>query len=365
MKRRKLTLIGIIALILLSGVGEVFAGCWSDPGPCILQGIIDLFEDPVEFANKMKPKILHNPDPSSVSPLMQSYLNLLHPIFVVSIIIVSFYLIFMSGSPGGRAQAKNMFLKLLLTMVLVSLSLEIFKILLGISEALTLKITASVTDGSMDFGPMQTFTFFGVRVMFQMVGIWVDIAIGLRYMLVLIFAALFPLTIFLYFFEMPIIGTMTKETGAKLWRYTIGAIFAQVFQGAMLAVTVISFASISEATGWGKLGAIFVGIAGYSGIALVPFIAMGVLQWIGALVMSLGMGMSMVASIVPGAGRVLSVAAFAMTAAGGLMMGQGPASALMAGGGAAGMGFAMGKGRKAAEEAEKRQKREEKKRKRR
>ena len=338
--KNRLTIIGIIAIMLLSGTGEVFADCWSDPGPCILQAIIDFFlPDPSEVANALKPMILTNPDPSDVAPLMDSYLDLMHPIFVLSIIILGFYLIFMSGSPGGRAAAKNRFWKLILTMILVSLSLEIFKILLGISEGITAKVLGGVTDGSIEFSAIETITFVLVQLFLYMVYIWILISIGLRYILVLICAALFPITIFLYLFEMPIIGAMGREMGAKMWRWTLAVIFAQVIQGVMLAITVISFGNISEAAGWGKLGAAFIGIAGFVLIALAPLMMLGILKWIGGAMMGMGMAVSLGN---PALG-------FAMTAMGGLMMGQGPASALMAAGGAAGMGFALRKGQEAAE----------------
>jgi len=349
MKGRKLAMIGISALALLSGAGEVLAETickwyhWFFPqlwGPCITDAFLRwLFKSCVRlFLWSIKKLILLNPDPASVAPLMDSYLDLMHPVFVLSIIIIGFYLIFMSGSPGGRSKAKTMFWKLLLTMILVSLSLEIFKILLAISEGLTMKVLAGVEYNSLDFSFIENVAFVFVMILLAPVFTLTLISIGIRYILVLVTAALFPITIFLYLFELPIIGVMGKEIGAKLWRWTIGVIYAQVIQGIMLAITVVSFTSISEVSGWGNLGAIFMGMGGFLMIAFAPLMAMQVLAWIGSAFMSAGMAVSFVN---PAMG-------FAMTAMGGLMMGQGPASSLMAGGGAAGMGFASILGKKTA-----------------
>lgn len=345
MGRTKLKILGInLLILLLVTVGEADCGweAWLTPG---VWGICStmaaakwIFSGLGGFVSSTKEMILLNPDPSSVGPLTDSYIDLLQPIFVLSIVIIGFYLIFMSGSPGGRARAKSMFWKLLLTMILVSLSMEIFRILLDISEGLTAKVLAGVTDGSIDFNLLEDLTFFFVKLMILLpVFTFTMLSIGIRYVLVLITAALFPLTIFLYMFELPLIGAMSKEIGAKLWRWTIGVIFAQVIQGVMLAVTAISFGNISEVSGWGALGAVLMGMAGYVMIGLAPLMAMGVLKWIGGVLQGAGM---IISPINPALG-------FALTAAGGLMMGQGPASAFMAAGAVGGMVYAQKMGEEA------------------
>lgn len=340
---KKQTIIKIIAVIILIGAGMVFADDWDDPGPTIMDKIVNFFfTSPGEFADKLAPRIRDNPDPATIAPLMNSYMEIMQPVFTVAIMIVGFYLIFMSGSPGGRMQAKTMFWKLLISMILISVSLEIFKMLLGISGGITARVLAGVTDGSLTFTAAETITFAIIRVFIFVPEIWVNASIHLRYLLVQVCAALFPITIFLYFFDIPIVGTIGKQTGARLWKWTISVIFAQVVQAAMLAVTVISFGNISEVPDWGNLAAVFIGIAGYMMIAIAPLMMIGFLQWLGGLLSAAGMAVSLK---YPQVG-------YAMTAVGGMMLGQGPASSLMAAGGAAGLGYALHKGRKAASSAE-------------
>jgi hypothetical protein len=362
MKKRKLAMFGIAALTLLSGAGEVVAQTicgwwqWFVPGlwgVCITDAFLRWFFGACIrlFLWSIKGLILLNPDPASVAPLMNAYMDLMQPVFLLSILVIGFYLIFMSGSPGGRSKAKSMFWKLLLTMILVSLSLEIFKILLAISQGLTMKVLAGVEYDSLDFSVIENITFLFVQLLLLPVFTFTLMSIGIRYILVLVTAALFPITIFLYLFELPIIGVMGKEIGAKLWRWTIGVIFAQVVQAIMLAVTVISFTNISEVPGYGNIGAVFMGMAGFLMIAFAPLMMMQVLAWIGAVFLSAGVAVSFVN---PALG-------FAMTAMGGLMMGQGPASSLMAGGGAAGMAFAMGMGKTSAAAATRKPKKRKRK----
>ncbi|MBN2013766.1 MAG: hypothetical protein JW778_01160 [Candidatus Altiarchaeota archaeon] len=337
---RRLKVIAATALMVLLGAGEALAICrwyhWFIPGIwniCIIEAIIKWFLSGLTgFANNLKKQILWNPDPTAVNSFVQAYLDLMQPIFTLSIIIVGFYLVFMSGSPGGRSRAKSIFWKLILAMILTSLSTEIYVTLLNISEGISSRAIAGVTDGSIHFSFLENLTFVAVKILLNFVFILTMISIGMRHVLVLVTAALFPLTIFLYLFDLPLIGAMGRETGAKLFRWTIGVIFAQTIQAIMLAITVVSFGNAQEATGLGTLAAVFVGMAGLLMIACAPLIAMGVLKWIGGAMMTLGMAFSLTGHPYLG---------FAVTAMGGLMMGQGPGSALMAAGGVASMTKAL------------------------
>ncbi len=172
-------IIGVIALVLLLGAQGVWAqicewSAWYTPhlwGPCILECFIKWFVSTSvdDFTSSVRDMILINPDPADVNSLISSYLDLLQPVFVLSIMIIGFYLVFMSGSPVGRTKAKAMFWKLILTMILVTLSTEIFVILLNISKGITMKVLAGVTNSSLTMGFGEAVIFLFVKIMFLLV----------------------------------------------------------------------------------------------------------------------------------------------------------------------------------------------------
>ncbi|MBN2013764.1 MAG: hypothetical protein JW778_01150 [Candidatus Altiarchaeota archaeon] len=280
----------------------------------------------------LKTMILWNPNPDDIKPMVDDFIEILIPVYVIIIIVLGIYIIFVSISPSGRAKAKSMFWKTLLSMMLVSISLEIFKILLAISDALSNRMLAGVVTTrlpqfmmTMAMNPHNLFFLYLNLVFFLLSAL---IVIALRYILVLTLCALFPFTLFLYFFE------FTKEIGSKLLRYTLMAIYTQVVQALMLAITVISMNSLrTGSTGGENIVYAFLFIAGSLMIVLAPLMMMGIMKWIGGALAGAGM---VVSFINPALGGI-------MVAAGGIAAGMGP-GALIAGGTATGLGWAYRKG---------------------
>ncbi len=68
--------------------------------------------------------IVANPDINSppAANLIRYFLSLLYPLYFLALIITGFYIIFIPGSPLGRLRAKSLFAKLIISMVLVSIS---------------------------------------------------------------------------------------------------------------------------------------------------------------------------------------------------------------------------------------------------
>jgi len=299
-----------IGKLVLGWIGNMFAS--------VLNAMIGLY----------KGLILWNPDPYSVAPLTESLLMLLVPVYVVAFIVIGVYLIFLSTSPSGRARAKGMLQKLIFSLVLVTLSMPIYGILLAISGVLSSRILAGVTvDGSELLGGLVVISLsggFAIPVMFLLIAVLAGISIGIRHFLTFLMAAIFPLTIFLYFFD------LTKEMGTKLMRYTIGAIFTQVVQAIILAVTIFSVNSASKTPGlFATLMSLFVAMGGFVLLVLAPLIMLGIMKWIGG---ALG-GLGAVVAFTPG----MAAAGGIMTAAGGVAAGMG-AGGLMAGGTVYGLG---------------------------
>ena len=333
-RNRNLIILSIILLALSAGVA---GKCSWDPltwGECLLGIIIKILLNinPVNaFIGMLKTLILWKPDLSTINPLLQGYINLLYPIFVLSIVVTGFYLILMSGSPAGRTRAKSIFWKLIIGMILISISVDLFKLMVEIAYGMSLKILATIQ--------MPPFPLDISNVIFFVISIFLAIfvmpliliSIGLRLLLVLIMAALFPLTLFLCLFDIPIIGLISREIGNKLFRYTLAVIFAQPVQAIMLAITVIAVKNVGLASGFsGSIASICMAIAGMIAIAIAPLMVMGALKWIGGAFMVLGMIAALKGNIAAG---------YVATAIGGMMMGMGPSS-LLAAGGAASFGVA-------------------------
>ncbi|RLI93393.1 MAG: hypothetical protein DRO89_00065 [Candidatus Altiarchaeales archaeon] len=309
----------------------------------------------------LKDIIMWNPDPDDIKPMVDDFMEILIPVYAMIIIILGIYIIFISTTPAGRARAKSIFWKILLSMVLVSLSLEIFKILLGISEALALRMLAGTI--TTDFPQFEGLRLMNpATVFFLLIGLCIILIItaivtAIRCLIVLLACAIFPFTLFLYFFE------FTKDIGSKLLRYSIAAIFTQPVQALMLAITIISMDSVGmqNASFSVTIAHIFLVSGGTIMIALAPLIMLGLMKWIGGALAGIGIVVSFVHPVLGSA----------MVAAGSIAAGMGPGG-LIAGGTAYGLSKTYmqaagirtrGMERRARKRMEKREKKEEKRRK--
>jgi hypothetical protein len=298
-----------------------------------------------------KAMILWNPDPNAVAGFVSALTRILVPGYILLIVINGVYFIFLSISPSERAKAKSMLQKLVLSMILVSLSLPIYKILLGISGALSDRLLANVSfEGTALLGFLNVYTggmssggsfniasaglagFTPIAIFFIPLGMYLTlvtlaaIVVALRNLIVYVMAALFPLTLFFYFFD------YTHGIGKKMWQYTIMSIFTQVIQAFMLAVAIIAVNSAGTTTQWvDSYIMLLVGEGAFFMIIIAPLIMMDVMPWIGAALALVGS----VLAFVPG----YNVVGGALTAAGGVVSGMG-ASSLLAGGSVAGLGGA-------------------------
>jgi hypothetical protein len=175
-------------------------------------------------------------------------------------------------------------------------------------------------------------TGFMLPAIFLIIVVAAGISIGIRHFLTFLMAAIFPLTIFLYFFD------LTREIGSKLMRYTVAAIFTQVVQAMILTVTIFSVNSASRLPGaFATLMSLFVAMGGFLLLVLAPLMTLGILKWVGG---ALG-GLGAVVAFMPGKEALGGI----MTAAGGMAAGMGPGG-MMAGGTVYSLGKAynVGKG---------------------
>jgi hypothetical protein len=213
----------------------------------------------VRFFDYLEQIILMNPplNHSLIYTPLSFFIKILEPVYVFAIIVCGFYLIFMSGSPQGRAKAKSLLPKLIISMVLVTLSPYILQLLLNASVTLANDILVlNPAKGKNIY--LETFNYIGWEFAYK-TAIDFDIgyvilllgfllifgiffAITLRYILLTTFLILFPLAIFFYFFD------ITKGLGRKMLEQTFIWAFAQ---GMYALIYVLS-----------TLGVIFLGLDG-------------------------------------------------------------------------------------------------------
>ncbi|OYT54686.1 MAG: hypothetical protein B6U72_01770 [Candidatus Altiarchaeales archaeon ex4484_2] len=99
----------------------------------VWSSMTDISED---IENNLAKYILLNPNlknPAALN-LLRYFVGLLYPVYILAIIVTGFYIVFIPGSPMGRARAKSLLSKLVISMVLVSFSSELMGLLLSLTE---------------------------------------------------------------------------------------------------------------------------------------------------------------------------------------------------------------------------------------
>lgn len=213
--------------------------------------------------------ILMNPKLSNFNTIMKSIMIMVFCFYTPALVFLGFYLLFVSTSPRERAKAKDMFSKLFISFIFVSLAPKLLHLLLLISEELARSILFRVDPetfgkvlhtvvkcdlpiecdprcaGTLEFlHCVATFTEVEIgfyTFLFFMILIWgaFIFPIVLRYFIVSIFIALFPLSIFLYFFE------FTKPLGRVMLEQTLIWIFMQVINALLIAAVIYSILTFS------------------------------------------------------------------------------------------------------------------------
>jgi len=86
--------------------------------------------------------ILINPDPlhEGVKSTVYSFIHLLIPFYVLALVSLGAYILFLSTSPKGRSRAKSMVSKLIIGMILVTISPHLLNFFFTLSENVTKNI---------------------------------------------------------------------------------------------------------------------------------------------------------------------------------------------------------------------------------
>ena len=211
------------------------------------------------FEENLPDFISMNPSPvqsTSLRSAMGFFIHLLQPFYALGILVASFYLIFISASPGDRHRIKSMLTKLLAGMIIISLSPAILQIFLSMSEGLT-RVILGLTNVdiflvAMDdvleslkwyFG-MITFVdmSLGFYTMLPIIGlVWgIFTVLFLRYAIVTMFCIIFPLIVFLYSFE------FTRALGRNMLEQMILWTVIQQFNAILVAAAAVCIATRPE-----------------------------------------------------------------------------------------------------------------------
>lgn len=307
MKYSKRIKAAVILLILLSPA--VSAGMWwsifYNTIPEVFEilsfgimGIVEATSIMVAAMVQTNPCVYAGPDPTAQCPasigasgslpvdatirsMNALFIRAFMPIYVTFFLILGLYMIFMQGSPKGRAEAKAFFIDLTVGMILVAVSPAIFQIILNISAYITDYIwsQSGVTFGEYKSWwrtrPDQTVycCYFWIAIGSVICSLIVTM---FRYFMVMIFGAIFPLAVFLYTFR------FTKGMGNSLMKFSFLAVFSQV---PMILFLVIGLKAYQDPSGWGVPAfRIMFGIAANLAIVCTPLIMLKVMNWIGGAV---------------------------------------------------------------------------------
>ncbi|GAG40930.1 unnamed protein product, partial [marine sediment metagenome] len=201
--------------------------------------------------------ILANPTVESVGPGLGFFLKLVLPFYILGILLTALYLLFLSGSPAGRSMAKGNLLKLIYSLILLSLSPSLLELLFFLSSSVT-SYVMSVVDIEIALGILERATDGFYAMIVTLFGIWVKaegaggffaasfsltyyilyiLIIG-RFVFVTLFAMLLPLSMFLYSFY------STRVVGRTLFRQLLILTFIQVTWGIALVAIAIGVPSL-------------------------------------------------------------------------------------------------------------------------
>ncbi len=223
------------------------------------------------------PFMMSNPDIShtTVKTFLSFSLSLLEPLYVLAILFTSIYLLFLSNSPRGRMRAKATFVKLIIGLGIIMLTLPIIQLLVELSHSFA-SIVLSILQPNPEIfiSPIKFFmAYFTVTTFFKPVAgsflllfsillpVSVLLVLSIRYFFVILMTVTFPFTVLLYSFS------PTNKIGKKMLRISFTWLFLPVFDAFILGAASISFyVSASEAL---KL---FISLTGFLLLILSPFI---------------------------------------------------------------------------------------------
>lgn len=251
---------------------------------------IHYFSNKVDFLRELYTKNLIPflmLDPKVENPMIINLINfsisLLGPLYILSLLTIAVYLLFVSGSPKGRAKAKATLIKLIIGLGIIMLTSPIIQVLLEFSHLFSsLILSLFVPDTKIFSLPISFFmSYFMITTFFKPITgsifllfsitlpIGVLVVLAFRYFLVILLTIFFPFSIFLYSFS-PVRGI-----GKRALFQTCLWIFLPIIDSLILGIVSISFFTfpIEELR-------IFISVSGFLLLIFSPLIMMGVMNFI-------------------------------------------------------------------------------------
>lgn len=233
-----------------------------------------------ELTGSISDLVMLNPPISGLHNLMKTSIEFVFVLYIPAIASTGFYILFLSSSPKGRAKAKAMLTRLIIGLIIISITPQLMELLLKTSEGLTSAILAptgkEAFTGTWDTTLGTTLppsglkgmhfiaTFIEVELgfytfLFFMVLVWGAFIFPLviRFLIVSMLIIMFPLATLLYSFE------FSKTLGRMMLEQTFIWIFLQAINALIVLTIIQSMLSLPEdflRAGWGPLT-----------IAVIPF----------------------------------------------------------------------------------------------
>ncbi|MFH1834853.1 MAG: hypothetical protein ABH851_01550 [Methanobacteriota archaeon] len=288
----------------------------------MLNAILSKFFDIMEVSLLSKPTLYPLMDGGNLTSsglIFSEFMKILVPLFVFSVMVSGAYMVFMAHSPSGRAQAKMIFDKLLVALIIIPLSPALYEVLLETNQVLTVSVVQviklDIISGPGTLGDVFYSSVSNAPISAKIVFLFLYMSIlsfaflalmtmYMRYLIVLTMGFVFPFTLFLYLHD------WTKAQGTRLLKFTLIWIYAPTIMAVWLAIGASTLASSSKTGSFvTAAGAPFFLIVSLAMVFAAPLVMSGIMKWLGGIVSAVG-------QLVPGWWGV------AFAAVGGVMQGK-------------------------------------------
>ena len=232
---------------------------------------------------------------TALNTLVEAFIKITIPFYILAIISIGVYLLFVSGSPLGRARAKSSLIKLVISMGVIFLTIPIIQLLLDISNTLAGNVL-NLTDTRIGIEVLKSgignieklyfvtaaFNYWNSLYLLMFSGIIFTslfMVLAVRYFMVIYFTVLFPVSIMMFAFY------FTRRIGAQMFRTTLAWIFIQPIMALILvAISVAAYTMPMLSDGTVEL---CFALAGYMALIISPLIITKVMDWLAMLMVIL------------------------------------------------------------------------------
>lgn len=293
-----LAIVLILSTVLHASATEKPGGhtLWSGISDWIKGGVIEAVRDffvkyfTLSGALRWNPQIYPLESGSVFSGIIKLVLQMLIPFYSIMLIVNGIMFVWSSENPAIRAQTKERIMKLTIGMVACSMAPVIFQTMLEIE----LLMVGMVLDQVAGSGAQAVVLLLGAIVWFiipaaipvLLVALFFMIApfliLAVRYIIVQLLAALFPITIFLYSID------YTKNIGAKLVRISVMWTFMPLVIAFIYAITIGALSTMSFSNIGGSIANAGIALAGLFLMTITPMLMTSMMNTVGGFVSHIG-----------------------------------------------------------------------------